>query len=260
VERAGNDIGRLDRDGAGNGGMNLGISSASDMPAVMGDMQTPYDLLRLLRCKTQEYGFAYFTVLKLPAVGEAKIGALSELSNWPAELTRTYDERKVGSSSPILKRLSQSAMCFQYTLDELPVMETGKRPSVIDLFRKFDMVRWAYFPVHCPSYGTGAIGYSGQRDELDIQEMGELQLVSTGIFDQLAKLRGTRDEEKPRLTERERECLRWTAEGKTSFEIGKIIGISEHTVNYYLNTASGKLKSTNRVQAVAVALRSGLLG
>jgi LuxR family transcriptional regulator, quorum-sensing system regulator BjaR1 len=61
------------------------------------------------------------------------------------------------------------------------------------------------------------------------------------------------------LTLRELDCLRWTAEGKTSSEIAAIIKLSEHTVNHYLIAAARKLDCVNRVQAVAKALRMGLL-
>ena len=83
-------------------------------------------------------------------------------------------------------------------------------------------------------------------------------MKSIAIFDRLIELNGP-PPQRTRVSDRERECLLWTAEGKTSFEIGKIIGISEHTVNYYLNTAASKLDASNRVQAVAIALRTGIL-
>lgn len=57
------------------------------------------------------------------------------------------------------------------------------------------------------------------------------------------------------LTARELDCLRWTAEGKTSSEISAIIKLSEHTVNHYLISAGKKLNAVNRVQAVAKSLR-----
>ncbi|MFP3803129.1 response regulator transcription factor, partial [Paraburkholderia sp. SIMBA_027] len=54
-------------------------------------------------------------------------------------------------------------------------------------------------------------------------------------------------------------CLNWTAAGKTSAEIADILGLSEHTVNHYLNRATKKLDTVNRTQAVAKALRIGLI-
>jgi LuxR family transcriptional regulator, quorum-sensing system regulator SolR len=61
------------------------------------------------------------------------------------------------------------------------------------------------------------------------------------------------------LTAREREVLRWTGEGKTSYEIGKILNISERTVNFHVNNILLKLAATNKVQAVVKAVATGLI-
>lgn len=61
------------------------------------------------------------------------------------------------------------------------------------------------------------------------------------------------------FTTREIECLRWCSMGKTSAEIAVIVGLSEHTVNHDLIATAKKLECTNRVHAVANALRHGLI-
>jgi DNA-binding CsgD family transcriptional regulator len=55
------------------------------------------------------------------------------------------------------------------------------------------------------------------------------------------------------LTRREKECLVWAAEGKTSWETAKILSISERTVVYHLQNSIEKLAVANRTQAVAKA-------
>lgn len=57
-----------------------------------------------------------------------------------------------------------------------------------------------------------------------------------------------------RITSREKECLTWTALGKTSDEISTILDLSEHTVNAYLASVSAKLNASNRVHAVVKAI------
>jgi len=59
----------------------------------------------------------------------------------------------------------------------------------------------------------------------------------------------------PALTEREREVLKWTGEGKSSWEIGIILSISERTVKYHINNIKSKLNAVNRAHAVAKAFR-----
>jgi DNA-binding CsgD family transcriptional regulator len=63
----------------------------------------------------------------------------------------------------------------------------------------------------------------------------------------------------PELTARELECLRWTMEGKTAWELGIILGISEQTAARHINNATQKLGCNNKVQAVVKALRRGLI-
>jgi len=64
----------------------------------------------------------------------------------------------------------------------------------------------------------------------------------------------------PGLSKKERECLQWVANGKTAWEIGIIMRISEPTVVFHLKNVMKKLDVVNRYQALAVALRLGLVG
>ena len=63
----------------------------------------------------------------------------------------------------------------------------------------------------------------------------------------------------PTLTPRELEELRWTMEGKTAWEVGAIMSISERTAVLHLQNSMRKLSSVNKHQAVLKALRLGLL-
>ncbi|MEM4990733.1 LuxR family transcriptional regulator [Collimonas sp. H4R21] len=61
------------------------------------------------------------------------------------------------------------------------------------------------------------------------------------------------------LTAREIEVLRWTADGKTSGEIGNIMGISDRTVNFHISNTLKKFNTTNKTAAAAKAVMFGLL-
>lgn len=62
-----------------------------------------------------------------------------------------------------------------------------------------------------------------------------------------------------RLTRREKECLEWSAHGKTAWEIGRILGISVRTVNNHLSNSFKRLSVTNRSEAIAKSIREGLI-
>lgn len=61
------------------------------------------------------------------------------------------------------------------------------------------------------------------------------------------------------LSEREREVLKWTGEGKSSWEIGIILNISERTVKFHILNIKNKLNAVNRAHAVAKGLRMNII-
>jgi DNA-binding CsgD family transcriptional regulator len=65
--------------------------------------------------------------------------------------------------------------------------------------------------------------------------------------------------DQPGLTAREREVLTWISLGKSAWEIGEILGIAKRTVDEHAQTATRKLGAANRTQAVAIAVRAGLI-
>jgi DNA-binding NarL/FixJ family response regulator len=63
----------------------------------------------------------------------------------------------------------------------------------------------------------------------------------------------------PRLTAREHEILGMLAEGLPNKLIASRLGISDHTVKTHLEAIFEKLRASNRAEAVARAVRMGLL-
>ena len=61
------------------------------------------------------------------------------------------------------------------------------------------------------------------------------------------------------LTKREVEVLRWASVGKTSWEIGVILCISENTVNFHLSNTAKALGTTGRQATCARAIALGLV-
>jgi len=60
-------------------------------------------------------------------------------------------------------------------------------------------------------------------------------------------------------TARELDVLKWTADGKTAYEISRILYIAESTVNFHIKNVVTKLGCTNKIQAVAKAALLGWL-
>lgn len=112
---------------------------------------------------------------------------------------------------------------------------------------------------------TGKYGskfcFSSPSMKYDKRTIAILDMVTPHLHLALFHLFNNRptDKEGVALTVREREVLNWLKQGKTSWDISVILGISARTVNYHVYNVMEKLDATNRPQAVAVATRLGLI-
>jgi LuxR family quorum-sensing transcriptional regulator LasR len=62
-----------------------------------------------------------------------------------------------------------------------------------------------------------------------------------------------------KLTAREQECLKWTALGKSSWEIAQIVQCTEAGVNYHFCNIRRKFGVRSRWIAMVMALQQGLI-
>lgn len=61
------------------------------------------------------------------------------------------------------------------------------------------------------------------------------------------------------LSPREREVLVWAACGKTAWETATLIGVSERAIRLYTANAMAKLNAKTKTQAVAIAVKNGII-
>jgi DNA-binding NarL/FixJ family response regulator len=127
---------------------------------------------------------------------------------------------------------------------------------------------------------TAIVFYSGSTDSATVQEALDVGarafVVKEAALDELrraldAVVRGERyidplvsgallsDGADPTLTKREREVLRLIADGNSYEEVAKTLFISPETVRTHVGNAVQKLGVRTRMQAVATALRRGLI-
>ncbi|RAX42229.1 LuxR family transcriptional regulator [Rhizobium tropici] len=225
----------------------------------IGRLKTQFDVFRFMKGLTEAYRCRAFMVLNLPPITSFELQSNSVINNWPAELLSIYDQEGLLPTSPALMRLRNSTLPFVYEVVASPDRDAGKSQLVVTLFERFRMTRFLYLPTHDASGLRGAVSLAGDRDLFSSEEIKDLSYIAIHVFDRLAEIRNLDVRVVDALTDREIDCLIWTAAGKTSAEIAEILSLSEHTVNHYLNRATKKLDTVNRTQAVAKALRVGLI-
>ena len=222
--------------------------------------KTAYDILRLLKQMTADLGFHHFAVFRLPSDHGDDFADVSLISNWPPELVRAYDEHRLFPGSPLVAALRCTTLPLSWDLEAINTdRKDGADDLSVALFRKFGLLAGTCFPVHDVRGRRGAVSFAGEREACSMQEQVQLSWLCNLIFQQVHAARSDGERGLPKLTDRETQCLVWTAAGKTSPEIAVILGLSEHTVNHYLASSCQKLSAVNRAHAVAKSLRLGFI-
>lgn len=123
----------------------------------------------------------------------------------------------------------------------------------------------------CAGIGLPTHGPGGQPSMLSVatgdsanaasylHQLGELQLLASFVHEAQLRISSRAAQAQVHLTARELDCLRWAAEGKTSWEIGEKLGISERTAIFHLNNSARKLGVIGRRQAIARAMSLQLI-
>jgi LuxR family quorum-sensing system transcriptional regulator CciR len=184
--------------------------------------------------------------------------ALRCRENWE----KYYLENKYYEVDPVLQLSPTRRTPFLWDDLQKQARLSPRQKLVLEESRDAGIHNGVSIPVHGPA-GEGYI-ISLATDDVPCDNrplLGHLHILGVQFFlAYAARLRdGQPTSDAPRLTNRERECLTWSAHGKSAWAIGHILGVSENTVNFHLKSAMRRLGTTNRVQAVALAVRDGLI-
>jgi DNA-binding CsgD family transcriptional regulator len=91
-------------------------------------------------------------------------------------------------------------------------------------------------------------------------EIGKLQIFAAKFHDAAVRLEASESPQADiELTTREKEVLTWTAEGYSSEAVAARLGLSASAVNYHVTNCCRKLGASNKIQAVALAIRMNLM-
>jgi len=144
--------------------------------------------------------------------------------------------------------------------------ETSEVRRFMSEARDFGITRGVSFPVHT-AQGDFAMLSLASNDakrvtEPRIQRVLPLGQLFTAYLHEAVRRVFDSDVlplAKVDLTNRERQCLLWATEGKTTWETSQILNISERTVIFHLKNVQEKLGVNNRQQAVARAVSLGII-
>jgi DNA-binding CsgD family transcriptional regulator len=185
------------------------------------------------------------------------------LNGFPQEWYERYVARGYFKVDPVVRHAQSTSLPAIWTEDRF---RDGKSAEFWEEARAFGLSCGLSFAVHEQPGVTGI--FSLARDKpLDLPAtdmaalIGRAQMFASMLHHAVSRIDLPKllPEQNVTLTPRERECLRWSAEGKTAWEIGRILNIAERTVVFHVNNVTQKLGAANKTQAIVRAVALSLL-
>jgi DNA-binding CsgD family transcriptional regulator len=211
---------------------------------------------------TRRLGFATFTAMTVVdhAIGQSEFITVENLPTGYAEASHNPVSYR---RDPVMQH------CKRQSVPIIWDRETYESQGLVDLWEEqasFGYRTGIAMALHLPEGRHFLLGVDRDQplpaDAAELQRVvADLQLFAVHAQDAALRLMlpVAQQPDRPALTPRELEALRWTMDGKTAWEVGAILGISERTAVLHVNNAMHKLGCVNKHQAVLKALRLGLI-
>lgn len=228
----------------------------SHLTAEIAAVKTRPAFAQVLNRVSDAFGFRYITLMDAPSPDSVMLKPLLIETSLPASYISQFDRARFMQQSVLSKETPDSVVPRLWNLADPACIFPEELRA---LKGAFDMKIGIAIPGRA-SDGHGLLfKLAGTRALPGQMEVNELTMVMLHVLDAYNQLKSSNKVGHPTLSVREREVLRWTAQGKTSIEIGQILSLSDHTVNAYMTSAMKKFDCVNRTQLVAKAIRLKLI-
>ena len=224
------------------------------------DSSTVIERELLVLARLLGYDF-YLLGLSIPeSVARSKILIFN---NYPEEWRDYYDQNQLANIDPTVR------YCFENTepIHWHHVINNSSSNKELKFFKEAagaGLCSGMSVPVHGSRGEAGMLSLASRKalaeipDETINKAMLWAQIVTPIAFARIVALVGY-SPKLDALTPRENSALLWAAEGKTTWEIAKILNCSERTVFFHIDNATKKLKASNRSQAISKAILLGYI-
>jgi LuxR family quorum sensing-dependent transcriptional regulator len=215
------------------------------------------EIIQMFEAEIKACGFHSYIMAGLPSPGTS-LSDLTVANGWPPEWFEIYTRENFSVMDPVPQYGASTVQPFEWAEARYDKDSNPAAHLVMTRATEFRLMQGYCIPLH---YDEGGAVISMATEQLTIDPVAKsaLQLIGIYAHNRIRSLGRPKPEKRDLLTPREREILRWAADGKTSWEVSVILHISERTVKFHLNQASHKLNAVNRTAAVAKALARGLI-
>jgi len=178
---------------------------------------------------------------------------------WPKTWAEQYRDSNFYTHDPVAPRIRRQPEMFAWSDIRFDEISPASR-KIMEIAANDHGLRFGLCaPVHGMNGYQAGLSLAGRDVECTPEANAAIELVTMYAFNRFAILRAREKPKATILTMREREVIGWVAAGKTAWDTSVILSISEDTVNKTATAAMQKLNAHTRAQAVAEAIRQGLI-
>jgi LuxR family quorum-sensing system transcriptional regulator CciR len=232
-----------------------------DLLQCISESRTENSLHDALCAARDMMGFHHFTVsYELRTIEHAPVGVL--LHDYPSEWAKVYVAFDLAGKDPVRRACDKTLTGFAWgNLKSLVPMTQGDR-QMLAIGKEVGIADGFTTPRHIPGEGSGSCSFVVNNSAPLPRNMLLTAEILGGVALGAARaiLAGSQRVRSPLISDRQRECILWSARGKTAAEIGTILGISEETVIQHLKLARERYDVHSRQSLVLSALFDGIIG
>jgi LuxR family quorum sensing-dependent transcriptional regulator len=210
-----------------------------------------------------EFGVTHFSMIALASVaGSTSRFPIGLIRGCSQEWSQRYRSQYYYNFDPVVHKAMKQTAPFAWA-------EVERRPLAKEAIKMFEECREhlkndnAYvIPTHDAHGFAGLITLFHKERGFRPQTERALKLMAIYAIERAKELHGLKVDgegwaaECP-LTARQRELLSFAALGKSDWDVGQIVGLSEKTVNHHFERAKQSIGVRTRTQAVAIAVHRG---
>ena len=225
--------------------------NAAELDATMADYMRRFEMDAFVLCR---------------ATDSQKQPSAAKICGGSNKLRRAhYDENDLATSDGILGYGQNTAAPTTWMTFRAEQTIQGAPTQIYDEAKAFGLRDGFYLPIHQGDGSMLAVSMMAKQ-KLPESRATLAALHMLAIYYHIAAERlglvtppAPTSPAKPTLTKRQLECLKWVRAGESSWEIGQILNLSEHTVNEHLQAARRRLGVRTTTQAVLEAAARGLI-
>lgn len=212
----------------------------------------------------QRFDVGHYAYLGLRFRGSGPRGRPFFITTYPQPWVEHYDRNNYLQIDPVMLDAPLRSTPMHWGTREHRKTVTPRQKQFLNEAAEMGLCQGSAIPIHAAGgeFGLVSVAIDATPRQFGVlmrNHQHQLHLLSLYYHAHVAEKFISEESPKVSVTNRERECLLWSALGKSSWEISEILRISEATVNFHMRNAMRKLEVYSRPHAIVKAVMMGII-